>query len=69
LPFIVSLQLELVILVNTVDHRNFFWTKGIINIFIDYLNKQLSSDKPDEIGLEYSTLIIYNLSIESCNIY
>jgi hypothetical protein len=51
------------------DHRTFFWTKGVVSIFIDYLNKQLSLDKPDELGIELVTLILYNLSIDSCNTF
>jgi hypothetical protein len=47
------------------DHRTYFWTKGVINSLIETLNKQLEEEKPDEGLIEYTTLTLNNLSLDS----
>jgi hypothetical protein len=53
--------------VRTVDHKTYFWTKGVINVLIDYLNKILL-ENPDEEIIEFITLCIYNLSFDNYDV-
>lgn len=58
--------------IRTVDHKTYFWTKGVINNLIDILvdatSEEKISEKVDENLLEYVTLAIYNLSFDNVDI-
>lgn len=50
----------------TVDHKTYFWTKGVINTLVETLSKLLTDyneGKQDQI--ECITLALYHLSIDN----
>jgi hypothetical protein len=54
--------------VRTVDHKTYFWTKGVVNSLIETLNKLIfnsETSEVDESHIELITLALYNLSIDN----
>lgn len=54
------------------DHKTYFWTKGVVNFLVDHLLKIMDEsnkkkEECDENLLEYITLSLLNLSLENCN--
>ena len=54
--------------IRTVDHKTFYWTKGVINNLLEILSTDIKSNKEDEERIEYITLALYNLSVENIDI-
>jgi hypothetical protein len=51
--------------VRTVDHKTFYWTKGIVNLLSDIMLSICNEQNPDESHLEYISLALYNLSVDN----
>ena len=50
--------------IRTSDHKTFFWAKGIINIFVDNANKDISI-----INLEYIMIALCEINKDCCKLY
>jgi hypothetical protein len=54
--------------IRTVDHKTYFWTKGVVNILSEILHKLLEKEHEDENLIECITLNLYNLSYNNFDI-
>lgn len=52
-----------------VDHKTYFWTKGVVNSLVEVLLKAMNEESQDETLIENITLALYNLSLDNCENY
>ena len=51
-----------------VDHRTYYWTKGVINYLVEVLLHLVNEENPNESLMENITLALYSLCLDNCKL-